>query len=878
MRKKGLYLASFVATLLLVLLLGLATSGVRASPGTLYVATTGSDSANNCRSQSSPCASIGHALSQVFAGDTIKVAQGTYTENITIDKDVTLEGGYESTGWTRDIEAYETIIDGSGSQTIPGEWDGSHTYGPAVISDTGVYKMWYSGRDLYGTWRIGYAESSNGIDWTKSASNPVLEPGSSGEWDEEGVIQMSVMKDGTTYKMWYTGWDEDGLWQIGYATSTNGLDWVKHAGNPVLEVGSPGAWNEEEVGDPSVILDGATYKMWYYGSGGVGSTAQIGHATSQDGFDWTESVSNPVLTPGSSGEWDDEHVWTPDVLKENGTYRMWYAGSDGDTQRIGYATSPDGVTWNKYTGNPVLDVGSGGEWDEDHVYLPMVISDTNTYKMWYTGQNSDGDWRIGYATSPDGTTWTKYANNPVLTPGAPGQWGQPVVRFDDGSDGSVLDGFTVQNGETWRGGGIAIDASGVTVENSVVTGNTAYEGGGGIYVAWGADATIRSTQVLTNTTSRQFGGGILVVGVDAHADIRDSLIANNRGAEWGGAGVVVDYYASATLVGNEIVSNTCPIGSYGGGVRVNNRASAEIIQDNVIAYNEGSGIAVTDNSTATMTGNTISANTTNSFGGGIHLSTSNATISDNTITGNNALYSGGGIWVWGGSLIIESNTIVSNTAQGGGGVDIGGGSSAEVYANTIAYNRVGDWGSGGMSIGDGSVVTATNNIVASNVATVTWWDGDGIAVWGEQTHAELVNNTIVYNSAEGVQSQDATVLVRNNIIASNALGIHDLAGSSAISIDHNDVWSNGENYLNVSPGAGDISVNPLFVDVANGDYHLMLNSLVIDRGTNVGAPSTDFDGEARPFDGDRDGRATVDMGADEYVWSYIYLPLILKNY
>ena len=116
MRKKGLYMASFVATVFLVL--ALATAGVRASPDTLYVATTGSDSGNNCRTQGSPCASIGHAISQAFSDDTIKVAQGTYTENITINKNVALEGGYESTGWTRDIQTYQTVIDGNQSGTV----------------------------------------------------------------------------------------------------------------------------------------------------------------------------------------------------------------------------------------------------------------------------------------------------------------------------------------------------------------------------------------------------------------------------------------------------------------------------------------------------------------------------------------------------------------------------------------------------------------------------------------------------------------------------------------------------------------------------------------------------------------------------------------
>ena len=69
----------------------------------------------------------------------------------------------------------------------------------------------------------------------------------------------------------------------------------------------------------------------------------------------------------------------------------------------------------------------------------------------------------------------------------------------------------------------------------------------------------------------------------------------------------------------------------------------------------------------------------------------------------------------------------------------------------------------------------------------------------------------------------------------------------------------GYNYQGLSPGTGDSSADPLFVDAAGGDYHLTPESPCINAGWNdaPGLPDTDMDDEPRVQDG------TVDIGADE---------------
>jgi hypothetical protein len=64
-------------------------------------------------------------------------------------------------------------------------------------------------------------------------------------------------------------------------------------------------------------------------------------------------------------------------------------------------------------------------------------------------------------------------------------------------------------------------------------------------------------------------------------------------------------------------------------------------------------------------------------------------------------------------------------------------------------------------------------------------------------------------------------------------------------------------------GQGNIRTNPRFVGPNN--LHLLADSPCVDAGTNTNSPTTDKDGNKRPYDGNADGRSTCDIGAYEYV-------------
>lgn len=263
-------------------------------------------------------------------------------------------------------------------------------------------------------------------NWIKYANNPVLDLGSSESWDDLSVWDPSVLYDGATYKMYYDGTPSSGQYiKIGLATSADGITWTKHVGNPILSTGPPGSWDNLQVSDPCVLSNGSMYLMYY--SGNDGGTMRIGLATSPDGIIWTKYAGNPLF---SATTWEGWWVTGPSVLFDGSTYKMWYTGYDGTHpgygyQRIGYASSTDGITWTKH-GTPVLDIGGTGEWDSLYVSHCSVIYDGSSYQMWYGGGNSTGPEhsRIGHATSLDGISWQKDPNNPVVDLGSDG-------AFDD---------------------------------------------------------------------------------------------------------------------------------------------------------------------------------------------------------------------------------------------------------------------------------------------------------------------------------------------------------------------------------------------------------------------------------------------------------------
>ena len=282
-----------------------------------------------------------------------------------------------------------------------GSWDGELVQ-PNVLFDGSEYKMWYIGITNPAThpFLLGLATSPDGLNWTKYPGNPIMGTAEPSGWSYPAVFHPSVLWDGQKYRMWYEGYTEDG-YKIGYAESSDGINWNKHPANPVFEHGDPGTWDEASTEAPFVILEGTTYRMWYRGKNASGAEG-IGYALSLDGINWSRSPA-PVLRPGTPPSYDDREIEGVFVFRgPNGSYQMLYTAYSSafpNQYTIQLATSVDGVDWVKSDANPLPQPGPS---TYPNAYSPWVLREGNVYRMWYAcGNYATGDrMRICHATFP----------------------------------------------------------------------------------------------------------------------------------------------------------------------------------------------------------------------------------------------------------------------------------------------------------------------------------------------------------------------------------------------------------------------------------------------------------------------------------------------
>ncbi len=254
-------------------------------------------------------------------------------------------------------EAGDAILDNG----APGAFDSYLTYRPYVLKDGALYRMWYNGSSkpfnnchapsgqspLADDRRIGYAESADGVRWTKRNDGPgpggsVLPLGATGEIDAQQVGYVWVLKDGDQYKMYYSANDVTNTWRVALAVSSDARNWTKVRGKiangAILDLGSAGAFDVACAYQPSVVKEKADlYRMWYRGceaASPLGGPSQgvIGYAESNDGVTWVKvkqgGPRGEALSKGTAGQFDSGGLTTPSVFLDGDTWNMYYAGFD----------------------------------------------------------------------------------------------------------------------------------------------------------------------------------------------------------------------------------------------------------------------------------------------------------------------------------------------------------------------------------------------------------------------------------------------------------------------------------------------------------------------------------------------------------------------
>jgi len=165
-------------------------------------------------------------------------------------------------------------------------WDECGVADPYVIRIDSIFYLYYLGQDRARRQRLGVARSTDGIHWQKLRSNPILELGEHGAFDEAGLGEPAVWGSHGFYWMLYTGLDPHMNRKLGLARSRNGVEWEKL---PAVFSGSE-PWDSKVVCDPAVLVDGDTIRVWF-GGGDVASRDANLHG--QIGYGILRPVSSP---------------------------------------------------------------------------------------------------------------------------------------------------------------------------------------------------------------------------------------------------------------------------------------------------------------------------------------------------------------------------------------------------------------------------------------------------------------------------------------------------------------------------------------------------------------------------------------------------------
>ncbi len=221
---------------------------------------------------------------------------------------------------------------------------------------------------------------------------PILTPGTEGGYDDDWVICPEPVRISEAHwRLYYAakrreGNFFEGVWTLACADSHDGgQTWRKYEGNPILKV-SENEWESGAVGFSSVEKDEKGWRMWYLGTDrDRNALKQVGYATSGDGLAWDRYAGNPVIPVDPDNVWEARAIAVARVIRDGRLYRAWYCCyPQNDTYAIGVAESADGIHWVRSPHNPVMQ-GLGEGWDGQMTAYPGVVRAGDRYLMWYSG-------------------------------------------------------------------------------------------------------------------------------------------------------------------------------------------------------------------------------------------------------------------------------------------------------------------------------------------------------------------------------------------------------------------------------------------------------------------------------------------------------------
>ena len=294
------------------------------------------------------------------------------------------------------------------------EWMAHHAYVPIAdkINDE-VIRIYFGTRDHQNRTVATFIEVE-----AKDPSNvlyvhdrPVLGLGQLGTFDDNGVTPSCIVTRDDKKYLFYVGWNRTVTVPyrnaIGVAISEDGgLTFKRLYEGPIID---RNPLDPYFIAGHFVMIENGIWKIWYGSSTGwdiVNGQPEprylIKYAESSDVSNWVRK--NQICL---SYKFESEAISRPSVIKENGGYRMWYCfrgnldyrTNKAQSYRIGYAESSDGISWTRKDEQVGIEPSETG-WDSIMVEYPFVYYHKEVKYMLYNG-NGFGETGFGYAVMTD---------------------------------------------------------------------------------------------------------------------------------------------------------------------------------------------------------------------------------------------------------------------------------------------------------------------------------------------------------------------------------------------------------------------------------------------------------------------------------------------
>jgi hypothetical protein len=195
------------------------------------------------------------------------------------------------------------------------------------------------------------------------------------------------------------------------------VDWVPGPKNPVFQAGGAGCWDLKIRERGWILRENGTYHLWYTGYDGTREgTKLLGYAVSDDGLHWTPSPKNPLCR----GHWVEDVM----VVRHGETYYMFAEGAaHGHAELL---TSKNRVDW-KWEGPLQIRTADGKSDAQPPCGTPTIWVENGVWYLFYE-RHDLGVW-LATSKDPLSRVWTNVSDDPVLVPG-PADYDKQLIALD----------------------------------------------------------------------------------------------------------------------------------------------------------------------------------------------------------------------------------------------------------------------------------------------------------------------------------------------------------------------------------------------------------------------------------------------------------------